>query len=197
MCQPCSRPVPTVWGSVVVSKVMGIDPGFRATGWALVDVGRDEVVGAGLVRTEKSARKVPTYSDDWRCLQESTRQLARVIEHYRPSALVVEAPVGSQSSRAALAMGYAFATLASLSQTTKTPVVIVQAGDAKKAVAGGRAASKEAVAAGVLARWPELMGMAFDAVGRAKTKVEHIYDSAALVVAAWDSDVVRMARRHS
>ncbi len=178
-----------------MNVVLGIDPGYCATGWVAIDVARDVVIGCGLIRTAKDTRKVLRHEDTWRRVQLLARQLGRIVEHYEPDALVVEAPMGSQSATSASAMAMAYAIVACLSQRLDVPAVRVQAGDAKVAAAGSRAASRDHVAEGVVGRWPELYATAYDAVGRAKKKIERVYDAAACVWAAWDNDLVRMARR--
>jgi Holliday junction resolvasome RuvABC endonuclease subunit len=107
--------------------------------------------------------------------------------------MIVETPAGSQSSRAAASMASAFAICAALSATFAIPAVLVSAEDAKLAATGKRNGSKAEVAAAVSHFVP---ASAIDAaVGRKKSASEHITDAAALVLAAWNHDIIRLLRQ--
>lgn len=175
--------------------LLAIDPGFRNTGWIVVrvDLGAPSFVACGLIRTKKSKRKVLTAVDDWRCYQQITRGLSTVMRLNDPRAVVVETPAGSKSVRAARAMASAYAICSVLAEIAEVPAVLVSADDAKVAATGKRNGSKAEVAAAV-ASFVDPVHLA-EAVGRAKTKAEHITDAAALVLGAWERDVVRMLRR--
>jgi Holliday junction resolvasome RuvABC endonuclease subunit len=174
--------------------LLAIDPGFRNTGWIVVRVHRisPEFIACGLIRTQKDTRKVLTAVDDWRCYRQIALELDAVMRSHGPRAVVVETPAGSKSVRAARAMASAFALCASVTELAGVPAVLVSADDAKLAATGKRNGSKAGVAAAV-ASFVDPVHVA-QAVGRAKTKAEHITDAAALVLAAWDSDVVRLLR---
>jgi crossover junction endodeoxyribonuclease RuvC len=172
-------------------RILAIDPGFRATGWVVVDVAgtRIEFVDCGVVRTEKAKGKVLVSEDDWACCRQLASELVAVTDRYEPTCLVVETPQGSKSARAIKSMAYAYAVCASLAGVVRLPAVLVSAGAAKKAATGRKNASKAAVA--------EAIGfLPADALAevRPASKREHVYDAAALVLGAWESEVVRMVR---
>lgn len=175
--------------------LLAIDPGFRNTGWIVVrvDPGAPFFVACGLLRTKKSTKTVLQSHDDWRCYRAILRGILSAAAPYAPSAMIVETPAGSKSVRAARAMASAYALCAAVSEFARIPAVLVSADDAKLAATGKRNGSKAEVAEAV-ASFVDPVHVA-QAVGRAKTKAEHITDAAALVLGAWEHDVVRMLRR--
>lgn len=199
-----------------MSIIMGIDPGYCTTGWVIVDTDPPERAGVplgnrsiacGVIRTAPEVGKGYVHEDTWRrcrVLSEGLAMAEAIAEQLtyaqtqvafpwpQTDCYVVEAPAGSQSAKAASATAMAYAICAA--HTGGSPSVLVTAGQAKKAATGNVRASKAQVQAGVLVVWPELEAMALAAVGKAESKVEHIYDAAACVLAAWDTDTVRAVR---
>lgn len=94
-------------------KIIGIDPGIRNTGWAIVqlDSAVDCLVDAGVVYTapDKNGHKL-------RCQDYVTRLgaiqdgLRRAIEKHEPSLAMVEGITGSKSYSAAVGMALGFAS---------------------------------------------------------------------------------------
>lgn len=182
-----------------MSIIMGIDPGYCATGWVLVDSEKGPV-RCGVIRTKPRVGRGYVHEDTWRrctvlaCELTIFSVFRRRPPGIEPDCYVIEAPAGSQSAKAAAATAMAYAICAVTVMESGKPSVRVTAGDAKKAATGKRTASKSEVQAAVLKKWPALEAMALEAVGKAKSKVEHIYDAAACVIAGWDTDVVRAVR---
>jgi Holliday junction resolvasome RuvABC endonuclease subunit len=71
----------------------------------------------------------------------------------------------------------------------------VQAEEAKRAATGKKSATKDEVAAGVLARWPEARALV-EALKPASIH-EHATDALAVAMAVWDSPAVAGLRRFS
>ena len=174
--------------------VLGIDPGYCNTGWVAIDVVADIPVACGLIRTAKDKRKVLVHEDDWARIQHVASGLMNACTAHWPAAVVIEVPMGSRGAKAAVAMARAYAICACVAVWVGCPTVRVQAPDVKRVVTGQRDASKGQLARSVLEHWTVLKDMALKAVGRAPAKTEHIYDAAACVLGAWDSDVIKMAR---
>jgi len=174
-----------------MATILAIDPGFRRTGWVVVDVHGDGIipVECGLIETQKATGKVLVAVDDWECCRIITRELIAVACIHEARCIVVEAPAGSKSSRAAKCMALAFACCAAVAEVYERPAVLVSADRAKKAATGRRNASKDDVAAAVAHLLPPDWGDPWP-----RSKREHITDAAALVLGAWESDVVRMVR---
>lgn len=174
--------------------VLGIDAGFRALGWALVDVKQKTIVEADAFRTkpEKKKRGIRVADDDVRCCKEMFLKLYGLVTRQDHMGVIVELPSGgSKGARANRGMGMATGIIGSLWATYyRIPFEWVTPTDVKLAATGKRAASKEGVARGVQAHLND------EAVHHlAPWKYEHIYDAAGAVLAAWDGVIVRTALR--
>jgi crossover junction endodeoxyribonuclease RuvC len=121
--------------------VLGLDPGTRHTGWAVVDcaAGAERAIGHGVISTSGTLE----HPEKLRAIYDEAR---RVIDDHRPEAVAVEMPVFSGNAQALLKLGRAQAAVvlaachASLAVSQYTPAEV------KKAVVGNGAASKEQVA---------------------------------------------------
>lgn len=181
------------------ARLLAVDPGFRATGWVALDYhgGPPSVIDAGVIRTARTTTKQHTYvaDDDARCLREIHRGLMSAVLRYLPDVLIAETPAGSKSSRAAKAMGMVYAVVVSLAESARLPLVLVTAGEARKAA--GWATSKGAVAEyvsreGVLvADWDALLRDV------TPSKHEHVYDAAAVGLAGLQNDITRAIGRRT
>jgi Holliday junction resolvasome RuvABC endonuclease subunit len=187
--------------------VLGVDPGFAALGWALVrlEASGEEILQLGVIRTAKSTRKlhVLASSDDHRRGGELTQALAPLVRGV--TAICAEAVSHPPHSSAAYKVGRSWGVLDCLASLGCVPVVQVSPQQVKKRlgaaglVTGGRRAdyagqnaSKAAVHAALARRFAELPQRL---AGLPKGLQEHALDALAVVVAALDSEVIRMARK--
>lgn len=168
--------------------VLGVDPGLRATGWAVIRLGSsvEELVEAGVwTSLDQTQRKNLTRArDDARVLKDLWLTLRTVAGRWHPSLVAYEAPSGSRSARATQAMGMAYALASILAVELDAPSrpcagLDVLASDAKVAAAGSGNASKTAVAEGVRAwlgaeTWCRLLADVL------VSRREHAYDAAAV-----------------
>jgi crossover junction endodeoxyribonuclease RuvC len=125
----------------VLPTILGIDPGSRITGWALVEgtPERPKVLAAGVIRT----RPRQAFADRLGMIQI---ELAKVLAEYRPRLAAVEAPFHGVSARSALQLAHARGViLATLSQAG-VAVEEYSPATVKKMVTGSGQASKEQVA---------------------------------------------------
>ena len=128
--------------------VLGIDPGLRATGWAVLAMaGPDEasfrreeltVLGYGAVQTEKGA----ALPERLRCI---ARGLREVIERWQPAEAAVEEAFVAANKRVAIAMGQARGVALLAAAEADMPVFEYSASEVKQAVAGYGRGSKEQV----------------------------------------------------
>lgn len=183
-------------------RILGIDPGLRATGWAVLELVPEGVrpIDVGVITTASTSKKRGLYQadDDARCLEVLARGLEEAIDRHRPACAAAEAPGSAKGSRArsAMAYGYGVAVLTVRARTGALPLSIqVQA--AKEAATGRASASKDDVAAGVRAQLGVDGAAALEALleGIRPKLHEHAYDASAVALAALDSDVVRALRR--
>ena len=90
-----------------MTRVLGIDPGYASVGWAVMDLAPLAVVDAGLIRTERSAKKlrILVSDDNMNRARHVARLLLALVNAHRPIAICTEGPAGSQSYGAAFAAG--------------------------------------------------------------------------------------------
>jgi Holliday junction resolvasome RuvABC endonuclease subunit len=175
--------------------ILGLDPSLTGFGWAVVDHDL-RIVDCGVVSTKPLAKKRGIRVMDSQCQRsdEILRALEAVHAGHTVRCVVAEGPVGSKSVKAACALERANATWQAWAYCMRIPRAMVTAGDVKRACTGLPTCDKELVANGVRRLSPN--AAVSDAINRvAPKKREHVYDAIGAVIAAWDSDVVRMARQ--
>ena len=125
----------------VSPAILGIDPGSRVTGWALVEGSPEKprVLAAGVIRTG-ARRKFP---ERLAAIQEA---LATILEEHRPPLAAVESPFHGVSARSALQLAHARGVI--LATLYRAGVAIEEYSPAtiKKTVTGSGRATKEQVA---------------------------------------------------
>ena len=185
-----------------MARVLGIDPGFASLGFALADVHGNGVAGLdvvtlGVVRTEKSdaKRAVLAADDNLRRARELTRVLTPLFEGVQ--VVCAESMSFPRNSSAAAKVAMCWGVVASLAEQRDIPIVQVSPKELKKTVCGDAAASKEMVQKaldGLLGRVfsTELLGNGVPAGLH-----EHAYDALGTIVAARNSEVLRLIRRLS
>lgn len=84
-------------------RVLGIDPGLAATGWAVLSPGppRPQVLGCGTIRTSPS-------DDPGARLMKIARGLREAIAAHAPQVAAVEQALVARGARSALALGQAW-----------------------------------------------------------------------------------------
>ncbi len=173
--------------------VMGIDAGFGAVGWVLVDLARDEVVHYEALKTRKQSDKrgLRVADDDARRCQKVARRILEAHREHQPMGWIVELPnAGAQSARANRAMGMATAIISTLVEIEDVPVEWVTPNMVKEVVAGKRSASKGEVRDTVheALMWPPDMDLY-------KWEASHIHDAAGAVLAGRDGNMVAALQR--
>jgi crossover junction endodeoxyribonuclease RuvC len=146
-------------------KILGVDPGSRAAGWAVVDfTAAPRLVAAGVIRPPSSLPFAER-------LAHLHRALAEIAAREDPQAAVVEKVFAGVNAQSLIALGEARGVLLlALSQAGLSPAEITPA-EIKRAVAGSGAAEKEQVRRMVTA----LLGrrLALDAADAAAAALAH------------------------
>jgi Holliday junction resolvasome RuvABC endonuclease subunit len=182
-----------------VARLLALDPSLTATGWAVLDLRHGCVEDVGVIRTKLPPKaKRHHYQGDTddarvRALAQGVAKLYRI-----PGVAVVakEAAAGSRHVKAAKALAYAQAVPVALAVGLGVGELLnVQAEEAKRAATGKKSATKDEVAAGVFARWPEAQALV-EALKPASIH-EHATDALAVAMAVWDSPAVAGLRRFS
>lgn len=179
-------------------RVLGIDPGFAATGWVIARDGFADMnplpvaEAAGVIRTEPDKRnRLYVTVDDVRRWERVLFDLCAVAEQHGVVAICAEMPGGSKSSRAATALAYArTAVAAARARLGGIPIAWATPAQVKQAGGGKPNASKADVIDGTFRLWPALADWVPNRQDR-----EHVADAAGAILATWDSEVIRAARR--
>lgn len=121
--------------------VLGIDPGTILVGYGVVEVGprAPRFVDAGVVRAHRRAA-VPER------LGEIQREVALLLDRFRPSVVVVERAFAARNVLSALRIGEGRGVILACAASFGAEVVEMPPASAKKAVVGHGAASKVQVA---------------------------------------------------
>lgn len=175
--------------------VLGLDPALCNFGIAAMDLlpGEERIIELQVLRTEPSAKKrrVGAVEDDARRVSELAAGLAAAVKKHQPVALVVEATGAGKGSKAVRAMALAFSVALTIARLAALPVVQVSPLDVKRAMTGRKKAEKDEILLAVEQRYPDLEWP----TDVPKGCWEHAADAVGAVVAALDSDTLRMARR--
>ena len=183
-------------------RIIGIDPGIRNTGWAVVqlDSAVDCLLGAGVVYTVpyKGAGhrlRCEDYIERLGAIQDGLRM---AVEEHKPNLAMVEGIAGSKSSSAAIGMALGFAAsvltmreaglepITMLASQVRSMLPNIESTSTKKAKGYTRDV--------VRGRFGEVAtDKAMEGVTRGRQ--EHAYDAAGLIVAGLRHPAVEWARR--
>ncbi len=122
-------------------RLLGLDPGLRATGWGIIEVDGDRLrhVAHGTVRTADGAALAAR-------LLELHNGLRAVIERYRPDTAAVEETFVNRNASSTLKLGQARGVVLLGPALAGVPVHEYAANLVKKSVVGTGHAGKEQVA---------------------------------------------------
>ena len=178
--------------------VLGIDAGFTATGLTAIELGASgqlsQVIASKCVRTQptKDKRAVRVADDDAERCMFLARAIQAFLQGWDPKAVVVELPHGgAQGARAIRAMALATGVVSAVLANNGYPVEWVTPQAVKKAAAGRRDASKQAVEQSVRQRfqWPD------GTMPKTAAEREHICDAAGAVMAAEHGALIQAVRQ--
>ncbi len=120
-------------------KILGVDPGSRAAGWAVVDfTPSPALVDAGVLRPPRTG----TFADRLSFLHGA---LAEVIAADRPDAAAIERVFSGVNPQSLIALGEARGVLLLALAQAGIPTAEVTPAEIKRAVAGSGSAEKEQV----------------------------------------------------
>lgn len=124
----------------MAARVLGVDPGSAATGWAVVEGSgtRHRLVDSGVIRTRGADRAER--------LADLLRRLAAVVEQSAPDAAAVETPFSGRNPRSALALAEARGVVLAVLGGAGIPVEPYPPAAVKAAVVGTGTADKRQVA---------------------------------------------------
>jgi crossover junction endodeoxyribonuclease RuvC len=135
------RPLPARHG--VGSRILGIDPGLKTTGYAVIEVTASGVVlcEAGIIRSEPTQRSTTELAPRLKALYDG---VVEVFAQYRPTVMVVEQLYAHyQHPRTAILMAHARGVLLLAGAQHHAGVFSYAATQIKKTITGNGRASKE------------------------------------------------------
>jgi crossover junction endodeoxyribonuclease RuvC len=146
-------------------KILGVDPGSRAAGWAVVDfAAAPRLVAAGVIRPPSTR----SFSARLAFLHAA---LAAIVAREAPQAAVVEKVFAGVNAQSLIALGEARGVLLLALEEAGLPAAEITPAEIKRAVAGSGGAEKEQVRRMVTA----LLGkrLALDAADAAAAALAH------------------------
>jgi crossover junction endodeoxyribonuclease RuvC len=179
-------------------RVLGIDPGFAALGWSVVEfdtLERFRFLEFDVITTEKSARKVGVRAveDNFERTQTIVHGLAYAIKRYRPSLFAAETMSFPRSSSVAAKMAMSWGVIATLAWENFVPVVQTTPQAIKLSVCKDKKATKEQVEDAVRVLFENSAERLDLCTKRIKSRLhEHVFDSLAAVMAARNSELMKV-----
>ena len=176
-----------------MTRVLGVDPSFTSTGWALFEVspsGSETLLDVGVIKTGKEAKRLGmTVTDDrLRRASEIVAALDTLIGKRNVRAVFAEVPMGTQSAVAATGLGIVTGILSAVHYFRRTvQFQWLTPHQVKKGLTGSARASKEEMQAVALSRYGSLSEMGH----WTGSQREHIADAIGAVVAGIDTNVYR------
>jgi len=119
-------------------RILGIDPGSRATGYGIVSSTDETLIATDVIRLDNT-------NDHPQRLKEIYDRLTAVISEYAPEALSIEMPVYGQNPQSMLKLGRAQAAAMMAGLNADMPVSQYTPKEIKKSVTGNGNASKKQV----------------------------------------------------
>jgi Holliday junction resolvasome RuvABC endonuclease subunit len=119
------------------------DPSFTAWGYAVID--SKGICESGCIKTapEQKKRRIRASDDRTRRASEIVQELLKLIKDYDVTYILSEAPHGSQNANAAIMIGMVAGITTAIAECLEIPIEYYSEADAKKAVLGKKAATKD------------------------------------------------------
>jgi crossover junction endodeoxyribonuclease RuvC len=119
-------------------RILGIDPGSRATGYGIVEDQNETLVATDVLRLDST-------DDHPERLKQIYDRLTALIEEHAPKAFAIEMPVYGQNPQSMLKLGRAQAAAMMAGLNADLPVAQYTPKEIKKSVTGNGNASKQQV----------------------------------------------------
>ena len=160
-------------------RVLGIDPGFRSLGWAIIeyDGSLAKCVEAGVIRTQKSKHKIPVWQDNQARCRIIGEELRNVCSSYNIKLIAVEAESWTRTSSDRV-IGMARGLIYGLA-VDNWPLTQWHPKDVKEELTGKKSASKTEITEWLCDNIP---GASKYLMRIPKTQREHAADAAAIAL---------------
>ncbi len=128
-------------------NILTNDPSFTAWGWAVIKMENKTILDTGCIKTapEQKKRRIRASDDRTRRTKEIVQALLQLIARYDVKFILSEAPHGSQNAQAAIMIGMVAGITTAIAECLDIPIEFYSEQDAKKALLGKKAATKEDV----------------------------------------------------
>jgi Holliday junction resolvasome RuvABC endonuclease subunit len=184
------------------SLILGVDPGFARTGYAVValeSAEKEQVLEMGVIRTDKATGLVRSADDNVRRARELATRFFELTGKYVWNgevtpirAICAESMSYPRNSSAAAKMAMCWGVLSAVSYKNDIPIVCADPQGLKRKLVGKRNASKDEVEDAVKRRYGNLDSVVAAVIPSWRN---HAYDALAAVMACLDSEVIRIARK--
>lgn len=183
-------------------RVLGLDPGFANTGWAIMDLEGTTatVIDVGVFCTKKNDRKrnVSEISETFDRAREIARFIEGLIERYDVAVVCFESQSPVRNASASAKLGLTYGVIAAITARRNLAVVAPSPQKVKKAMVGRNSATKEEIEAAVRSKYPRSKkAFAQYEADVPASRREHGFDAVAVVVASEHSEVIQMGQRMS
>jgi crossover junction endodeoxyribonuclease RuvC len=152
------------------SKILAIDPGTREIGIAFLEDKKLIYYGVKVIKNRKSPGEK---------LREGRKIVLRLINDFKPQALVVEKAFFAQNRNASL-LNVFFDEIKAIARRKKLKVISYAPSTVKKYICGNGRASKKEVAKVVVAKYPELKVYLTQDRGWKEKYHQNMFDAVAL-----------------
>jgi Holliday junction resolvasome RuvABC endonuclease subunit len=164
-----------------MALILTIDPALSNTAFVISEVEGQQLTikQTFLVQTAPN-KKLPVMRDRYNRMTKQFNMLNTVLANCKPDLIVFEYPSGSQSSAAAVGIGYSLALSASI-KSRDYKIEGVKPSELKKQVNGTNSADKKEIIAYIDKRYPNVLPIKNKKGDINQGKAEHIAD--AIVIA--------------
>lgn len=180
-------------------NILGVDPGFAKTGWAVLSVGEgaDVLEAMGVIQTDKESRKRNAYesADSFERARTIAKELTKILAQFQPKIICFEAQSPVRNANVAAKLGMSYGVLATIAYSYGMPVVAPTPQKVKKLTVGKITASKEEIAEFVAGKFSASPVYKEFLKKARKADLPHPQDAIAVVYASGDSEAVRMLRK--
>jgi Holliday junction resolvasome RuvABC endonuclease subunit len=125
-------------------NILTNDPSFTAWGWAIIDEANN-VIDFDCIKTapDYAKKRIRKSDDRVRRTEEIISRLYNLVDEFKVELIITELPHGSQNAQAAVMIGIVIGILTTVAYSRNIPFEYYSEADAKKAVLGKKAATKE------------------------------------------------------
>ncbi len=175
-------------------NVLGVDPGFANFGWCVAEVlsnGKIRPIDAGVIVTEKTAKKLKVLSpdDEFRRSRELYLGLRDIVCRREVRMVSAEGMSSPRNAATVRMLGYAWGVIASICEHYCLPLAQVNPKQLKKKICGRMSVTDLELHNAVRKLYPEIQPILNKTT--IMSKQEHGYDALSAIEACRDGELFR------